>query len=209
MTHVIQIDTPGDRETYIHRLGRTARQNKEGEGWLLLPPQTVRFARQTLEGLPVEPDTSLESATADVREPVTQHQQEMKSLGEWVHKEMIKGAYSSLFGGFKGDKIELVDDLNDFVTYTLGMSEIPSFSPQWVSKMGLSNSGISIDNSRFSSRPDRGGRGDRGYRQGDSFRDAFDGQVRGHDDRGRGRSDRGYGRRSGGSSSRYGGQDQW
>ena len=36
VTHVIQVGVPRDTETYIHRLGRTARAGKEGEGWLLV-----------------------------------------------------------------------------------------------------------------------------------------------------------------------------
>ena len=36
VSHVIQIGVPPDREQYIHRLGRTGRADKSGQGWLLL-----------------------------------------------------------------------------------------------------------------------------------------------------------------------------
>jgi len=45
---VIQIGLPSTREQYIHRLGRTARAGKSGEGLLLLAPHEVGRCRLTL-----------------------------------------------------------------------------------------------------------------------------------------------------------------
>ncbi|KAL2818384.1 P-loop containing nucleoside triphosphate hydrolase protein [Aspergillus granulosus] len=58
VTHVIQVGPPKDRETYIHRLGRTARANKTGEGWVFLHPLEQKTFKRTLQGIPVETDTT-------------------------------------------------------------------------------------------------------------------------------------------------------
>lgn len=43
---------PSDKEQYIHRLGRTGRKGKEGQGILLLAPWE-EFFLSTLEDLPI------------------------------------------------------------------------------------------------------------------------------------------------------------
>lgn len=40
---VLQVGIPADREQYIHRLGRTGRKGKEGQGLLLLAPWEKYF----------------------------------------------------------------------------------------------------------------------------------------------------------------------
>ncbi|EER26689.1 ATP-dependent RNA helicase mss116, mitochondrial precursor, putative [Coccidioides posadasii C735 delta SOWgp] len=59
VTHVIQVGVPQSRETYIHRLGRTARANKTGEGWILLTDPEYREFKTTLRGLPIQEDEAL------------------------------------------------------------------------------------------------------------------------------------------------------
>lgn len=50
---VYQIGIPVDREQYIHRLGRTGREGKEGEGILLLAPWEQYFL-DDIRDLPME-----------------------------------------------------------------------------------------------------------------------------------------------------------
>jgi hypothetical protein len=60
----LQVGLPADREQYIHRLGRTGRKGKEGQGILLLAPWE-EFFLSTTKDLPiteapppsVDPDT--------------------------------------------------------------------------------------------------------------------------------------------------------
>ncbi len=60
----LQVGLPSDREQYIHRLGRTGRKGKEGQGILLLAPWE-EFFLSTVKDLPitkapvpsVDPDT--------------------------------------------------------------------------------------------------------------------------------------------------------
>lgn len=50
---VFQVGLPVDREQYIHRLGRTGREGKEGEGILLLAPWEQYFL-DDIKDLPME-----------------------------------------------------------------------------------------------------------------------------------------------------------
>jgi superfamily II DNA/RNA helicase len=49
---------PSSRETYVHRLGRTARAGRSGEGVLLLCDYEKNFLTQTLKDLPIANITS-------------------------------------------------------------------------------------------------------------------------------------------------------
>ncbi|KAL5733601.1 hypothetical protein ACOSQ2_033293 [Xanthoceras sorbifolium] len=53
VTLVVQVGIPSDREQYIHRLGRTGREGKEGEGILLLAPWEEYFL-DDLKDLPLD-----------------------------------------------------------------------------------------------------------------------------------------------------------
>lgn len=47
-----QVGLPADRQQYIHRLGRTGRKGKEGEGVLLLSPWE-EFFLSAIKDLPI------------------------------------------------------------------------------------------------------------------------------------------------------------
>lgn len=49
----IQVGIPSDREQYIHRLGRTGREGKEGVGILLLAPWEKYFLDE-VKDLPID-----------------------------------------------------------------------------------------------------------------------------------------------------------
>ena len=71
---VIQVDCPEDVQTYIHRVGRTARFKKTGRSLLLLTPSEIKFqdllekANIPIEKISINPDklsaTSLSSQFA-------------------------------------------------------------------------------------------------------------------------------------------------
>ncbi|POR37533.1 ATP-dependent RNA helicase cyt-19, mitochondrial [Tolypocladium paradoxum] len=145
VTHVIQVDTPRDRESYIHRLGRTGRQNKEGEGWLLLPPMSVGSARKLLRGFPLQQNTSLESADASIEsEDLPSMHKEVLDLTQSIHKRILGSAYTSLFGGQTSQREELVEDLNIWATKGWGWSEPPPVSSSWARNQGLLHTGLNI-----------------------------------------------------------------
>ncbi|KAL8721103.1 MAG: hypothetical protein Q9225_002126 [Loekoesia sp. 1 TL-2023] len=66
VTHVIQMGLPQTRDAYIHRIGRTGRSGKEGEGWIFLAPFEAREASKLLYNLPIEQDHSLKTAKVDM-----------------------------------------------------------------------------------------------------------------------------------------------
>lgn len=137
VTHVIQMDAPRDRESYIHRLGRTGRQDKYGEGWLLLPPLNVSNSRNLLRGLPIKPENSLECATMDISEgALPRYFQEFQDSISRAPRSMMGSAYQSIFGNSHG-KDELVEDMYHWVTRGWGWREPPAVSDKFVRYNGL------------------------------------------------------------------------
>lgn len=53
VTLVLQVGIPADREQYIHRLGRTGREGKEGDGILLIAPWEEYFLNE-IKDLPLQ-----------------------------------------------------------------------------------------------------------------------------------------------------------
>lgn len=139
VTHVIQIDTPRDRESYIHRLGRTGRQGKEGEGWLILPQSSLRGARRMLRGLPINPSKSLESAETAVASGTTnRHHDELRSIYETTERHLLAQTYTSMFG-VSANKETLASELNDWAMLGWGWSKPPIVHPRWAHNMGLAH----------------------------------------------------------------------
>lgn len=140
VTHVIQMDAPSDREMYIHRLGRTGRQEKQGEGWLILSPSAVGTARKMLSGLPIKQDSSLASADVDVfaedAESFGQHHDESRSIISTLDRSILSSAYMSLFGQAARPH-ERAEELHAWVTRVWGWSETPSMSMRLIRNLGL------------------------------------------------------------------------
>lgn len=228
VTHVVQVDSPRDRESYIHRLGRTGRQGKDGQGWLLMPPMSMRGARRILSGLPLAPNESLASSSFDLGSgELPQYHKTAAELMR-VTQRHFSVAYQSLFGGTVSGRQELVEDLNRWAVEGAGYPEPPAVSPEWARKQGLTNSSLNIkanadrglgrlgpgDYGRGGPRDfgrsgprgfDRGG--SRGFDRGSRDRQSSDpfaemGQQARHDDFRGGRS-QGFGRGGG-----FGGRDR-
>ncbi|KAG5919563.1 hypothetical protein E4U61_000786 [Claviceps capensis] len=223
VTHVIQVDTPRDRESYIHRLGRTGRQNKGGEGWLFLPSTSMSSARRMLRGLPLKSNDTLQSAQAEAKAgELPPYHGEVLELGQSMGSSKFGSAYTSIFGSGSADKEQLVDDLNEWATIGMGMAQPPPVSPTWARNMGMAHCNLNMQQQQRRGDDDfergRGGNRFGGRRnpyrdQGDfSSSDPFssiESKVRRDDfggGGGRGRSfgGRGGGRFSGGRGSRGG-----
>ncbi|KAG5942094.1 hypothetical protein E4U59_001348 [Claviceps monticola] len=161
VTHVIQVDTPRDRESYIHRLGRTGRQNKGGEGWLFLPPSSMSSARRMLRGLPLKSNETLESAQAEAKaDELPPYHAEVLELGQSMSGSRFGSAYTSIFGCGNADKDQLVDDLNVWATVGMGMDQPPPVSPTWARNMGMAHCNLNMQQPQRRSDDDfNGGRG--------------------------------------------------
>ncbi|KAF2110670.1 P-loop containing nucleoside triphosphate hydrolase protein [Lophiotrema nucula] len=195
VTHVIQIGLPRERDSYIHRIGRTGRAGKEGEGWLFLTPIEKHEARKRLHRLPLENEDSLETANVDLAEEaeipahVAQIVDEVKGIYQKVYPDQLENAFRGIFGSYQwyGDKQGLLNSVNRLAELGWGMSNPP---PPPASLYGGGRG-----------RPSGGRGGSAGGFGGDRRSGGgFGGEKRG----GGGYSDRGQRGRAGG----FGGRDQ-
>ncbi|KAL1978559.1 hypothetical protein VTN31DRAFT_1418 [Thermomyces dupontii] len=147
VTHVIQIGSPRTREAYIHRLGRTARANKEGEGWLFLHDLEYNDVRSKLRDLPIEEDRSLQTADVDLSQPVdglpdaaAQTIRQIRAAMKLVPYESKYSCYRAQLGSLTGvfdSKRDLVRALNNVAVNSWGLSEPPAISRALAQKLSL------------------------------------------------------------------------
>jgi ATP-dependent RNA helicase MSS116 len=205
VTHVIQVDLPPNREQYVHRIGRTGRGDKTGEGYILISKFEMQDARRMLRGLPIVPEKGLEAASIDM----TRDAQLPKSLAEtlsqvasatkMVPRHLKDRSYMALLGIMKGQRGTTssagIEALNQLTRYGWGYAQPPAIPQRVADKMGLRRfPGMNISDSARSNDQDDESR--RGFASG-SDRGGFGG------DRGGGRSS--YGGLRGGSSGFAGG----
>jgi ATP-dependent RNA helicase MSS116, mitochondrial len=222
VSHVIQIGLPRSGEDYTHRLGRTGRAGKSGEGWLLLQQdEQLAFRRMLGRGeFKISPDDSLQTAQIDMGQSaqlpagVASLLQMVESGVKSTSPRVKNQAYISMIGalgqGSGRDKQTVVDLLNDLAKNGWGMQTPPPVSPSLVGKLGYNRTrGLNISNEREDFDDDRGSRG--GGRGGNSYgsgRPSFGGDRRGG---GFGGDRRGGGfggdRRGGDFGDRRGGRD--
>ncbi|KAJ4371365.1 hypothetical protein N0V83_004582 [Neocucurbitaria cava] len=134
VTHVIQIGLPRERDSYIHRLGRTGRAGKEGEGWLIITPFEKQEVRRRLRDLPLKDSThQLECAQVDMSQAAEVPESVGKILTDCVeaHKKVypdqLDAAFRGLFGSFQwyGDKHSLLEGANRLAEFGWGMPSPP------------------------------------------------------------------------------------
>ncbi|KAI5309185.1 hypothetical protein KEM55_003853 [Ascosphaera atra] len=185
VTHVIQVGLPRDRETYIHRLGRTARANKKGEGWILVHDAEMSDLRSKLAKLPLKEDTTaLPAAEADLTMPekltpevgsLVQRVQDGFKLVDFREK---RDAFRAFFGSYGSmNKRRLVEMVNNVTQHGWGLSEPLKVSPMLAQRLGLSripgvnigDDGFRDDSSRSSPRPGFGSFSGRGGSGGSRF----------------------------------------
>lgn len=204
VTHVIQIGLPPDRDQYIHRVGRTGRGDKPGEGWLFITGLESRAARRRLGGLPLKPDTSLEAAVVDMTQDaqlpatVAETLTQVADATKMVDRETKTAAFMANLGVLKGsaDGQDLVDAVNQWTRFGWGWEEPPSISRKLADLLGLSRlRGVVIGRRNILDDLQHGHFGGRGTR------DSFDGGS----SRGDNRNDSGSFGRGRGGGGRFGG----
>lgn len=135
VTLVVQMGVPADKQQYIHRLGRTGRKGKEGEGILMLAPWEQYFL-STVKDLPITKgaEPSIDPDTKKQIERGLSHV-DMKS------KESAYQAWLGYYNSNKNvgrDKIKLVELANEF-SRTMGLDTPPAIPKMVLGKMGLKN----------------------------------------------------------------------
>jgi len=205
VTHVVQIGLPRERDTYIHRIGRTGRAGKEGEGWIFLTPFERNESRRRLSDLPLADATKdLQCASLDMSQSVEVPENVGKILSDCVdaHKKVypdqLDAAFRGLFGSYQwySDKQGLVEGAKRLAEFGWGMSMPPP----------VPSSVFSGGGGRRGGGGSRGGFGDRnGSRGGGGGYGGDRGGERGGDRRGGGGGGFGGDRRRDGGFERRGG----
>lgn len=147
VTHVIQVGAPRARDSYIHRLGRTARANKTGEGWVLLPREQMYGFDDILGDLPIEQDTkSLATPTMDMSRPdgspeAMEIVDRVKSGMAHVDPQSKRDAYMAQLNvassGSDAMKRRNMESLNNLAIHGYQMEQPPSLSPLIATRLGL------------------------------------------------------------------------
>ncbi|XP_050899347.1 probable DEAD-box ATP-dependent RNA helicase 48 [Lathyrus oleraceus] len=133
VTLVIQVGIPTDREQYIHRLGRTGREGKGGEGILLIAPWEEYFLNE-IKDLPLEkfplPDLDPQ-AQLKIEQSMAKIDNDIKDAAyhAWL------GYYNSIreIGREKSTVAELANRFSE----SIGLQRPPSLFRKTALKMGL------------------------------------------------------------------------
>lgn len=133
VTSVLQVGLPSDRESYIHRLGRTARAGADGRGTLVLAKDEVPFADKNLSIVKfthAEPDLS---AHADVLQAAAQRPFEgnRKTYQAWL------GFYKTHMKVLRMQSADLVRQANTLALQGLGLQQVPALEKKTIGMMGL------------------------------------------------------------------------
>ena len=149
VTHVIQVGIPKDRDTYIHRVGRTGRMDKSGEGWLLISDADHKYERR-LKGLPLEEATT-ETSNVDIPEmqeegqlggknPSFESIDEVNSAMEMLPQVVKYLAFTTLSGVLASrntNKVECLRILQRVALYGYRFSKMPPLSDYAKNMLGL------------------------------------------------------------------------
>ncbi|CAF1881330.1 unnamed protein product [Brassica napus] len=132
---VIQMGLPSDRKQYIHRLGRTGREDKEGEGVLLLAPWEEYFL-SSVKDLPI--------TKASLPQTDPEAVKKVKKALRQVDMKNKEAAYQAWLGYYTSQKkiardtTRLVELANEF-SRSMGLSIPPAIPVNVLDKMGLKN----------------------------------------------------------------------
>ncbi|KAL2753526.1 hypothetical protein ACRALDRAFT_2111585 [Sodiomyces alcalophilus JCM 7366] len=130
---VIQIGLPADKESYIHRLGRTARADADGRGIFITTEAEAAFPKWTLKDITFirqEPDLSAAEEVLSIAETMEEHET-ARIYQAWL------GYYHNHLRILKWDKEELVRQANVYAREGLGSPDTPPIGKSTAGKMGL------------------------------------------------------------------------
>ncbi|KAE8367159.1 P-loop containing nucleoside triphosphate hydrolase protein [Aspergillus caelatus] len=150
VTHVIQVGAPRSRDTYIHRIGRTGRANKEGEGWLLLHPGENNWIQKKLGDLPIEKDHTLATAVTNMRqevgdevspsaaESVAQVKAAMQQVPEDIREQAFKSQLGTLLSVFPRPR-DMILAMNELAVHGYYLPEPPAISSGMAQNLGVAD----------------------------------------------------------------------
>ncbi|KAI1497995.1 P-loop containing nucleoside triphosphate hydrolase protein [Biscogniauxia marginata] len=154
VTNVFQVGLPSDKESYVHRLGRTARAGAEGRGTLILTKHETYFPRQMLKDITFEESAADLSSQADVLRIASSAEPDSlaRTYQAWL------GYYKNYIKPMGWSAERLVKEANIFALEGLGVPTVPTLPKGTVGKMGLKGvKGLVVGPNP--ERPQRTGRG--------------------------------------------------
>ncbi|KAG0647453.1 ATP-dependent RNA helicase [Hyphodiscus hymeniophilus] len=131
VTNVFQVGIPADKESYIHRLGRTARAGAEGTGTFIIAQPETFFSKWTLKEITFVPKDADLSAKDEVRRVAERLDNHSKPYQAWL------GYYKNHTKGLGWNNADLVQEGNKYAFEGLGAPEVPALQKSTVGKMGL------------------------------------------------------------------------
>jgi ATP-dependent RNA helicase MSS116, mitochondrial len=150
VSHVIQTGLPGTIEAYIHRVGRTGRAGKQGQGWLLLQKDDRReWEHSFAHALHLKEDHSLATADLDMTRggqipaSIAQLMEHVENGIRAVPYALKQDTFTSMVGplrssGTKRSPQQVVDMLIHLSRYGWGLETPPPVRYAWAAKMGMS-----------------------------------------------------------------------
>lgn len=133
VTNVFQVGIPSDKESYVHRLGRTGRAGAEGRGTFIVTSHESFFPKYTLKNITFEESAADLGARDDVLRIA-------QSMDADTHARVYQGwlgFYKSHLKALHWDNARLVQEANSFALQGLGAPEVPTLEKSTVGKMGL------------------------------------------------------------------------
>ena len=135
VTLVVQMGVPSNREQYIHRLGRTGRAGKKGEGVLVLSPEESFFAKKDIADLPLS--VLEDRATPEDARAVSAAMSRVSDKTKAQTYSAWLGFYKPFCRKMNLSPAELVRVANFLATDVLGCEEVPGLMKKTVGMMGL------------------------------------------------------------------------
>ncbi|KAJ3172926.1 hypothetical protein HDU88_004380 [Geranomyces variabilis] len=131
---VVQTGLPQNAEQYVHRLGRTARAGKQGEGYLILMPNEKFFLRKLkgmdLQELPAPQDVEATQQLVDRALRQVSPQTKQQTYAAWM------GYYKGFLRDLGWTPRDLVATANQMAA-DFGCAGVPPMAAKTVGKMGL------------------------------------------------------------------------
>ncbi|KAF9406630.1 hypothetical protein BGZ94_003021 [Podila epigama] len=164
---VIQVGVPSSKEQYIHRVGRTGRAGKSGEGVLMLTPFEKGFL-DNVSDLPLVQNEAAKEIEAIMEDEKLLER--VNTARQSQDPELINDAFTAFLGYYSGrsellgcPKRDILESAKEYAV-AAGADEPPHLSDAFLTKLGF--------NTRGSSRSRSGGFG-RGQARGSNNRDNY------------------------------------
>lgn len=133
VTHIIQVGLPSDKESYTHRLGRTARNGAAGRGAFIIAQHEASYPVKVLS------DIKFEKTPADLsaHEDVIQAAKKIDPADRARAYRAFLGFYKSQLKTLGFSPTRLVQEANLLSSTGMALPDVPAIERKTIGKMGL------------------------------------------------------------------------